>query len=129
VLVAGVVLAATLFGPEFIRWTYGASFHVPRELIFPLALGMLLEVLLMPVDFAMLTLDRASVSTAVTAARLALYLTVGLLMVYLWGGQGIGYTLFLGNAVALAWMWGAFAHEASPRHSAHRAYLPQGEVT
>jgi O-antigen/teichoic acid export membrane protein len=127
-LIVGVVLTAMLLGPAFIQWSYGDSFQVSRELILALSVGMLLEVLLMPVDFAMLTLGRPSVSTAVTAARLALNLTLGLLMVYLWSARGIGYTLFLGNSIALAWMWDAFAREASPKRALHDVYVSQREM-
>lgn len=127
-LIVGAVLAATYLGPAFIQWSYGGSFLVSSALILLLSLGMLLEVLLMPVDFAMLTLGRPSVSAAVTAARLALNLTLGLLMVDLWGSQGIGYALLLGNSLSLAWMWGAFAREASPKHATHGSFLSQGEA-
>ena len=74
---------------------------------------MLSEVLLMPVDFAMITLGQAHISTVAASVRLAVNLSVTLGLVYLFDGVGMGYGLLFANSLALAWMWVAFAREAT----------------
>lgn len=110
-LIGFVVLAAYLFGPDFISLIYGPAYRPERELIVSLAMGMLSEVLLMPVDFSVLTLGKANMSFAANTTRLLVNLSLGLLLVFMLGAVGIGYGLFIGNSVALAWLWTAFAYE------------------
>ena len=66
-LVIAVALAAALLGPTLIPFAFGQKFQVDRGLILSLSMGMLSEVLLMPIEFATLTIGRARVSTAAGA--------------------------------------------------------------
>jgi O-antigen/teichoic acid export membrane protein len=127
-LVIAVALAAALLGPTLIPLVFGRTFQVPRGLILSLSLGMLSEVLLMPIEFATLTVGRARVSTAAGATRLAINLSLGLALVYLYGSHGIGYALFVGNSVALAWLWTAFLQQASAGGE-RPLYLRSGDMT
>jgi O-antigen/teichoic acid export membrane protein len=118
-LITGIALAAGLVGPFFIAVAYGSNFHVDRALLVPLAFGMLSETLLQPIDVAMLTLGRASVSTGAATLRFAINVFVTSSLVYAWGATGIGYGLLAANLAALLWLWLAFWRETGrlPRAS------------
>ncbi len=128
-LITGIALAAGVLGPALIAVVYGASFQVDRALLVPLAFGMLSENLLQPIDFAMLTLGRASLSTAAAALRLAINLIVTTSLVYAWGAPGIGYGLLAANLAALLWLWLAFWRDAGRMHGVNYDLALHGDLT
>ncbi|WP_146396907.1 lipopolysaccharide biosynthesis protein [Pseudobythopirellula maris] len=116
-VVLGAALAVLLtglvaLGPTLLEWLYlDAAEGVGVVLLAALGLGILSDVLLMPIDFAFMARSQGRILLQASVVRLVLNLTVGLWLVSRYGVAAIGLGILMGNLVSLLWQWTVFARE------------------
>lgn len=117
-IAAGVVFVTLVgfFGVRAASWLLqDAAEGVSVLLLITLAMAMVSEALLMPIQAASVNRGRAQLIYKSALLRLAVNLTLGFGLVGAFGAEGIGVGVALGGLLALVWQWIVFAKEV--RHA------------
>ncbi len=116
-MVAGSVmcfflLLMGLWGEQFVQLIYSQGANgVTRALLLSLGLGMLTEVLLIPIEFASVNRGLGRLLMWSAILRLVVNVTVGFALVWHFGAIGIGLGTALGGFLALIWHWSSLIKE------------------
>ncbi len=103
-----LLLVVGFFGEMIVQLVYAeAAEGVTRLLLVTLGLGLMTEVLVVPVEFASVNRGRGRLMMYSALLRLLVNLTLGVFLVWHYGAVGIGIGITIGCVLALAWHWSA----------------------
>jgi O-antigen/teichoic acid export membrane protein len=98
-------IVAYLMGGRVLRIIYGPAFSQHGLLVFLLSLSVLAAALTLAPTFALVAARRADANLRVNVVCLILHVTVGLLLVRMYGAMGAAYGLAAGGFTAAALRW------------------------
>lgn len=101
-----LLVVVGIFGETIVQLVYAdAAKGVDRLILLTLGLGLMTEVLIVPVEFASVNRGRGRLMLYSALLRLAINLTIGVFLVWLYGVVGIGIGITIGCVLAMAWHW------------------------
>ncbi len=121
-IIAGLVTCLFLaligiVGEQVVQLIYQESASgVTRLLLLSLGLGMLMEVMLIPVEFASVNRGLGRLMMWSALLRLAINVTIGFALVWKFGAIGIGLGTAIGGFLALVWHWISLIKEVRHAH-------------
>jgi O-antigen/teichoic acid export membrane protein len=93
------------WGGTIVAFLFGDKYLGTGPVVTALALGMLVQALLLPVDSALLALQQGRFLLMVVSVRLVLTYTLGLALTWKWGPVGAGYGMFISSTAMLVMDW------------------------
>ena len=103
--VALFFLGILLWADPIVVTLFGTEFAGNAQVTIAMALGLLSRAMLIPIELGFLAIQRGRFLFFTAIFRLAVTLTLGLALVVAWGAAGVGYGIFVGNTLVLAWEW------------------------
>jgi O-antigen/teichoic acid export membrane protein len=112
VLAGGAFLLLAVVGGQLVEWIFGSQYDGLGGVVAALCLGMFARFASLPIQAAMVALERGRWMLASAAVRMTVIIAAGVPLIWWCGLEGVGYTMALSNAGASAVHWYGFHREA-----------------
>jgi O-antigen/teichoic acid export membrane protein len=111
-LAGGAFLLLAVVGGQLVEWIFGSQYDGLGGVVAALCLGMFARFASLPIQAAMVALERGRWMLASAAVRMTVIIAAGVPLIWWCGLEGVGYTMALSNAGASAVHWYGFHREA-----------------